>query len=34
MPVKVTVPEAQVYEYYDPARRARGGATRLEASEA
>jgi uncharacterized protein YfaS (alpha-2-macroglobulin family) len=34
MPVKVAVPDAEVYEYYDPARRARGGATRLEASEA
>jgi len=31
MPVKVTVPDAEVYEYYDPANRARGGSTRLEA---
>jgi len=31
MPVKVTVPDAQVYEYYDPGKRGKGGATRLEA---
>jgi len=31
MPVKVSVPDAQVYEYYDPAKRGKGGATRLEA---
>jgi len=31
MPVKVAVPDAQVYEYYDPSKRGKGGATRLEA---
>lgn len=31
MPVKVAVPDAQVYEYYDPGKRGKGGATRLEA---
>ena len=30
MPVKVTVPDAQVYEYYDPQKRGRGGSTHLE----
>ena len=34
MPVKVAVPDAQVYEYYDPSNRGSGGATRLEANEA
>lgn len=34
MPVKVAVPDAEVYEYYNPARRGRGGATRLEALKA
>jgi alpha-2-macroglobulin-like protein len=33
MPVTVTVPDAEVYEYYDPANRARGGSTKLEATE-
>jgi alpha-2-macroglobulin-like protein len=32
MPVEVAVPDAEVYEYYDPANRARGGSTRLEAT--
>ncbi|MHC4405126.1 MAG: alpha-2-macroglobulin family protein, partial [Planctomycetota bacterium] len=32
MPVKVTVPDARAYEYYDPDKRSRGGATRLEAT--
>ncbi|TVS14396.1 MAG: hypothetical protein EA424_19565, partial [Planctomycetaceae bacterium] len=32
MPVTVTVPDAEVYEYYDPANRARGGSTQLEAT--
>ena len=32
MPVQVTVPDAEVYEYYDPANRASGGGTQLEAS--
>lgn len=32
MPVTVTVPDAQVYEYYDPANRARGGSTQLKAT--
>lgn len=31
MPVNVQVPAAEAYEYYDPARRGEGGATRLEA---
>ena len=31
MPVKVAVPAAQVYEYYDPSRAGSGGATQLEA---
>ena len=34
MPVKVTVPDAQAYEYYDPDTRGTGGATRLEVVEA
>ena len=34
MPVKVAVPAAQVYEYYDPANRGSGGATQLEAVKA
>jgi uncharacterized protein YfaS (alpha-2-macroglobulin family) len=34
MPVKVAVPDAEVYEYYDPSNRARGGSTQLEASRA
>jgi uncharacterized protein YfaS (alpha-2-macroglobulin family) len=29
MPVQVTVPDGQAYEYYDPDRRGQGGATRL-----
>jgi uncharacterized protein YfaS (alpha-2-macroglobulin family) len=33
MPVKVVVPEAEAYEYYNPARRGKGRATRLEAVE-
>ncbi len=33
MPVTVTVPDAEVYEYYDPANRARGGSTQLEAAQ-
>jgi len=32
MPVKVAVPDAQVYEYYNPDNKAGGGATRLEAA--
>jgi uncharacterized protein YfaS (alpha-2-macroglobulin family) len=31
MPVKVAVPAAQAYEYYDPSRTGQGGAARLEA---
>ena len=31
MPVKVLVPAAEAYEYYNPARRGQGGSTRLEA---
>jgi uncharacterized protein YfaS (alpha-2-macroglobulin family) len=31
MPVKVRVPDAQAYEYYDPDNRGTGGATQLEA---
>jgi uncharacterized protein YfaS (alpha-2-macroglobulin family) len=31
MPVEVAVPNAEVYEYYDPQSRGRGGASRLEA---
>jgi hypothetical protein len=34
MPVKVAVPDAQAYEYYDPDTRGRGGAARLEAIQA
>jgi len=34
MPVKVTVPDARAYEYYNPDKRATGGGTRLEAVEA
>jgi uncharacterized protein YfaS (alpha-2-macroglobulin family) len=34
MPVKVTVPDAEAYEYYDPGTRGVGGASRLEAFEA
>jgi uncharacterized protein YfaS (alpha-2-macroglobulin family) len=30
MPVKVAVPDAQVYLYYDPDQRAAGGATAME----
>jgi uncharacterized protein YfaS (alpha-2-macroglobulin family) len=33
MPVKVAVPAAQVYEYYDPSSRGSGGAAQLEAVE-
>ena len=32
MPVKVAVPAARAYEYYDPSRTGSGGATQLEAS--
>lgn len=32
MPVKVTVPPAEAYEYYNPARRSSGGAAKLEAT--
>jgi uncharacterized protein YfaS (alpha-2-macroglobulin family) len=31
MPVKVAVPDAEAYEYYDPQSRGRGGASQLEA---
>jgi uncharacterized protein YfaS (alpha-2-macroglobulin family) len=31
MPVEVTVPDAEVYEYYDPASRGQGGGSRLQA---
>jgi uncharacterized protein YfaS (alpha-2-macroglobulin family) len=34
MPVNVAVPDAQVYEYYDPDKKGRGGAARLEALKA
>ena len=33
MPVKVAVPAAQVYEYYDPSNRGSGGAAQLETVE-
>ncbi len=32
MPVKVAVPDARVYEYYDPDKKASGGAVQLEAT--
>jgi uncharacterized protein YfaS (alpha-2-macroglobulin family) len=32
MPVKVAVPDAEAYEYYNPAKRGRGGRTQLEAT--
>ena len=34
MPVKVTVPDAEAYEYYDPGKRANGGSVQLEVLEA
>ncbi|MCO6456978.1 MAG: hypothetical protein J5I93_16890 [Pirellulaceae bacterium] len=34
MPVKVSVPAAEAYEYYNPARRGRGGSAELEVREA
>ena len=34
MPVKVTVPQAQAYEYYNPDTRGTGGAAQLEVVEA
>jgi hypothetical protein len=34
MPVRVSVPDAEAYEYYDPGTRGSGGASRLEATRA